>query len=220
MKKSEKKPHVRSIRDYLILFARIVFSLFLFAIVIISPLLIISTSRSFYQKNINEQCFSMISEKDCRDLQENARLFLKGDAALDSRYTAQEQSHFADVKKIMDFGKSLVFSLLFFIALYFAVLFFFDRKEIFAAMKLSGIMVCVFILLLLISISISFDSTFFLFHAILFPQGNWTFPFDFTIITVFPEQFFVHAAVVSFLMSLGTGLILLGTGHHFRKKDI
>jgi uncharacterized membrane protein len=94
--------------------------------------------------------------------------------------------------------------------MYFAVLYFFDRNEIFRTLKLAGILSIAFILLLLLSIIMSFQATFFLFHALIFPQGNWTFPFDSIIIIVFSEQFFVHAAFISILMSLGAGLFILG----------
>jgi integral membrane protein (TIGR01906 family) len=212
-KKIQKEDSKKHFMDYLIYFPRIIFSVFIVLIVFISPLLIIAASKSFYQNNINENCFQMISEKDCKDLQMNAFNFLKGKETLDDRYSSQEKNHFYDVKLIIDFAKALILGLIIFVMMYFAVLFFFDKSEIFRTLKLAGIMSVSFILLLLVAITINFNATFFLFHALIFPQGNWTFPFDSTIITVFSEQFFVHAAVISFILSLGAGLLILGIGY-------
>jgi integral membrane protein (TIGR01906 family) len=207
--KDEKKSFV----DYLIYFPRIVFSIFILLIIFISPLLMIAGSKSFYDNNLNENCFQMISEKDCKELQMNAFNFLKGKETLDDRYSMNEKSHFMDVKIIMDFAKALISALLIFVIIYFIILYFFDKSEIFRTLKLAGLLSVSFIFILLLAILINFNSTFFLFHAIIFPQGNWSFPFDSTIITVFSEQFFVHAAMISFILSLGAGLILLGVGY-------
>jgi uncharacterized membrane protein len=106
-----------------------------------------------------------------------------------------------------------------FTAVYFILLFFLNKKEIFKTLRLAGWISISFIVLLLILITISFNGSFLFFHALIFPQGNWTFPFDSTIIVVFSEGFFVHAAFVSFIFSLGAGLILLGAGYLGIKKS-
>jgi integral membrane protein (TIGR01906 family) len=218
-KKIQKENSKKSFTDYLIYFPRIVFSIFIVLVIFISPLLLIAGSKSFYQNNLNENCFSMISEKDCKDLQMNAFNFLKGKEKLDDRYSVQEKSHFADVKIILDFAGALISALMVFIIIYFIIFYFFDKAEIFRTLKLAGIFSVSFILLLLIAIAINFNATFFLFHELIFPQGNWSFPFDSTIITVFSENFFVHAAVISFILSLGMGLTIFGIGYkiNYRK---
>lgn len=218
VKKNQNKDAKKSFSDYLIYVPRIIFSIFIVLIIFISPLIMIAGSKSFYQNNMNVNCFSMISEKDCKDLQMNAFNYLKGKEKLDNRYSVQEQSHFSDVRIILDFAKQLVSVLAIFTIIYFIIFYFFDKAEIFRTLKLAGIISVSFILLLLIAIAINFNATFFLFHALIFPQGNWTFPFDSTIIVVFSEQFFVHAAVISFILSLGAGLVVLGIGYKMLNK--
>jgi integral membrane protein (TIGR01906 family) len=213
IKKAKAKTKSSSVNK-LIYVPRSVLALFVVAIIFISPLVIIAGSKSFYLRQLGKSdCYSMISEKDCTDLSMNALNYLKSGAPLDSRYTEREQSHFADVKNILDGAKSFLLFAVIVAAFYFVFLFFRSRQEIFRVLKLAGWMAFSFMALLLLLITISFNGTFFFFHALLFPRGNWTFPFDYTIITVFPEQFFVHAAFVSFLLSLGAGLILLGVGY-------
>jgi integral membrane protein (TIGR01906 family) len=207
----------KTLGEYLVFFPRIIFAIFLTAIIFISPLLFIAGSKSFYVNNQNEECYEMISEKDCNDLLMSAFNYLNKNEPLDSRYSPREQSHFEDVKVILNFAKQLVFVLLIFLGIYFTIMNINNKSEIFKTLRLAGIISISFMLLLLIGIIFSFSSTFFLFHALLFPQGNWTFPFDFTILIIFPEQFFVHAAFVSFLLSLGIGLAILGFSHLHKK---
>ncbi|MGV8162690.1 MAG: DUF1461 domain-containing protein [Candidatus Nanoarchaeia archaeon] len=201
-----------------LIFPRIIISLFILIIVLALPLIIISGSESFYKNRLeNSDCYAMISEHDCIDLSMNALNYLKGKEALDERYSEQEQSHFADVKVILDFTKALVVALFIFVLAYFALFFYLDKEEIFKTLKLAGWMIIIVLVFLLVMISLGFQNTFFLFHALLFPQGNWTFPFDYTIIVVFSEEFFIRAAFTSFLFSLGTGAIILGMSY-LKKK--
>ena len=193
MKNFEEKKHK------LLLFPRIIISLFILIIVLAVPLVFISSS-------------------ECFDLALNALNFLKGKTTLDSRYSNQEQSHFSDVKIIFDFTKALVFVLFIFVVIYLALFFMLDKKEIFRTLKLAGWMIIIFLGLLLLLMMLSFQGIFFFFHELLFPQGNWTFPFDSTIITVFSESFFVHAAFTSVVLSLGVGLVILGMSYFLSKK--
>ncbi|MGV8169567.1 MAG: DUF1461 domain-containing protein [Candidatus Nanoarchaeia archaeon] len=214
----KKEKQSKNWRNRLIIFPRVVISIFILIIVLALPIIIISGSESFYKNRLEKSnCYEMISAHDCIDLSMNALNFLKGKETLDARYSAREQSHFQDVKLILDFAKALVAVLFVFVLAYFVLFFVIDKTEMFKTLKLAGWMIIIFFALMLIAITISFNGTFFLFHALLFPQGNWTFPFDFTILTVFPESFFVHAAFTSFLFSLGAGAIILGFG--LKKKN-
>ncbi len=206
-------------KSKLIIFPRVVISLFILIIVLALPLIIISGSKSFYMHRLAENdCYSMISEKDCVDLSMNVLNYLKGQGELDSRYSSSEQSHFRDVKHVLDFAKALALGLSFFVLMYLTLFFVLDKSEIYRLLRLSGIMIISFFSLLLITIAISFNGVFYLFHALLFPQGNWMFLFNSVIIIVFSEGFFVKAAIASFLFSLGTGIILLGVGLLGKKK--
>jgi integral membrane protein (TIGR01906 family) len=194
------------------IFPRSVFALFILIIVLTLPLIIISSSASFYKHRLQESdCYLVMSEKDCTDLSINVLNYLKGKESLDSRYSDVEQSHFADVKNVLDFAKILVLGLSFFVLAYILLFLFLDKLEIWRTFKLAGLMTIIFFALILLMMMFSFEKVFFLFHGLLFPQGNWMFPFDSTIIVVFSEGFFVRAAFTSFLFSLGAGFLLLGS---------
>jgi uncharacterized membrane protein len=215
----ESRTPVIEEKNKLIIFPRIIFSIFILIVVFILPLILISGSRSFYLHQLEKNdCYSMISKKDCIDLSMNALNYLKSGTPLDARYSSQERSHFTDVKGILDVAKALVFVLVVFIVVYLILLFFLNKQEIFKTLRLSGWIIISFMALLLTLITISFNGSFFFFHALLFPQGNWTFPFDSTIIVVFSEGFFVRAAFVSFILSLGVGVSILGISFLRKKK--
>lgn len=61
---------------------------------------------------------------------------------------------------------------------------------------------CLFLLLLAIS-SIWWEELFTLFHQVMFPQGNWSFPLDSTLITLFPVRFWQISAAVWAVIWLG-----------------
>ena len=61
----------------------------------------------------------------------SARNYLLGKEALDPRYSEREQSHFSDVKIILDFTKALVLILFIFVFIYFTLFFMLNKNEIF-----------------------------------------------------------------------------------------
>jgi len=81
------------------------------------------------------------------------------------------------------------------------------------------------ILVILFVLSLNFPAFFEAFHKILFPQGNYSFPFYYLLIKLFPEAFFnefakkmlFHVLIISLiLLTLGTSpaLTLRNAGRH------
>ena len=66
--------------------------------------------------------------------------------------------------------------------------------------------------IILALLSLSFSTTFILFHKIFFPQGNWQFPAESTLIRLFPQQFFLDAFLRIVLRAGFFGLLLLIMG--------
>lgn len=74
--------------------------------------------------------------------------------------------------------------------------------------------------LLLSLLALGFTANFIFFHRIFFPQGNWQFPADSTLIKLFPEQFFQDAFMTILYHTCFFGLLLLFLGitlRHARK---
>ena len=65
-----------------------------------------------------------------------------------------------------------------------------------------------FVVIGLIAIITPFDAVFRIFHLVFFPQGNWTFPADSTLISFYPQEFFAWYAVSWFCYALLTALVL------------
>jgi uncharacterized membrane protein len=80
-----------------------------------------------------------------------------------------------------------------------------------------GVISIAFLVILLLMSIFYFDLLFMLMHLILFPQGNWMFPVDSLLITLFPEQFFFNMALRIFIFALFQSAIFLGIGIWLRK---
>ena len=83
-------------------------------------------------------------------------------------------------------------------------------------LKLAGI-IAASALALLFVLSLNFDWFFTNFHYIFFPQGNWQFPADSLLITMFPADFFRSFVLKMFFHALVGSLILyfIGTSKNF-----
>lgn len=71
---------------------------------------------------------------------------------------------------------------------------------------------------------LSFQKTFVLFHAVLFPQGGWLFPPDSTLIQLYPERFFQSFGLrfglrllFATILTVVVGLAVRVTGHAGKK---
>lgn len=144
--------------------------------------------------------------------------FLKGKEEL-KYFSAEEQSHMRDVGRIFHamsiaYYASLVVFVICVIGLY-AVC----RRNLFDAMRRvasvvvygSCTVLCIFIALLFGTL-FSFDALFSSMHLVLFPQGNFTFDSTSLLITLFPQQFFIDAALRIFLYACIQSLLLLALG--------
>lgn len=71
--------------------------------------------------------------------------------------------------------------------------------------------------LLLILLALNFSWSFTIFHEIFFPNGNWQFPRESTLIMLLPEQFFQDAFIAILLRTGFFGILLLFLGLALRK---
>ena len=91
--------------------------------------------------------------------------------------------------------------------LYFLDKRFFVRR--FSYSLLFGGLLTIIITIVVAVSSVKFDYLFRQFHLVFFPQGNWMFPSDYSLIMLFPKSFFFDGFVVVLLFSLIQGFVLL-----------
>lgn len=127
------------------------------------------------------------------------QLFLAfaGLAEIPALFNTEEASHMQDVAQLIRAGALL------FVAI--TAIFVYCFRKMPSITRGGFYLLCI---LFALAIIISFDSLFMLFHLFLFPQGNWTFPADSTIIRTYPFEFFFWYAISisSYAFFLGLAL--------------
>lgn len=120
-------------------------------------------------------------------------------AEMPAIFTAGEQAHLEDVRQLLSYAYYILELLI--VAVTFCML---DnwRKVI----KWGSALL---VLLLLLAIAAPFDTFFTNFHKIFFPQGNWMFATDSTLITFYPTVFFTNFAIAIALNSLVAALAFI-----------
>jgi integral membrane protein (TIGR01906 family) len=139
-------------------------------------------------------------------------------------FTQAEKSHLLDVKNLISGLKNTTFLL---IAVLFSLkvisLLFFRKlflKNLGIFTIISGA-ASIILGLLLAVLALNFEWAFLNFHHLLFPQGNWMFPMDSTLIRLFPAQTFLDFFTTILLRGLILSLLLTLLGIallFFRKK--
>ncbi len=76
----------------------------------------------------------------------------------------------------------------------------------------------IFAILFITIIIINFNLTFTYFHYLLFPQGNWQFPYDSKLITTFPESFFNTITILIAIVTILLQLIAPTTNYIIKRK--
>lgn len=125
-----------------------------------------------------------------------------------------EQSHMMDVRRVLN-GFRVIFAVLIMLVLlqlYLIVrLQTTSKKNKSCALRRSllwgGVGALALAALLALSSLIDFTSFWTAFHLVLFPQGNWQFPYTSALITLFPEQFFEAYAQQVLLATTAYGLL-------------
>ena len=114
--------------------------------------------------------------------------FFSSDVDAIDYFTEEEMQHLHDVRLLLSNLRVVVCVNLFLILICF---YFFVTKKRFDTIALGFIFVLP-LTLLMILFMINFDNSFILFHRLFFPQGNWQFPVDSTLIKLFPQDFFLN----------------------------
>ena len=166
----------------------------------------------------------------------NVYEFLVYQKQLDSAFTINEASHMHDVRILFNAFRFLSFIFLSLIFVYVYLIFKISNSKNKRRGNFSGKYVLVelsiflkklkysifislgFFVFLLFFVLFNFSSSFTMFHFIFFPQGNWIFPFDSLLISLFPQYFFMGVAKKIFLLSLIVISSILVFVFFFEKK--
>lgn len=118
--------------------------------------------------------------------------FLHGNAQTNlAKLTTNEASHIQDVRTLLCAAAILLIISLIAMILLCRVI---PRKQL-ATIILSPFLAISISLFPLLATLKNFDKAFILFHKLLFPQGNYSFPYSSQLIRTYPEQFFATMVI-------------------------
>lgn len=222
-------------RQYIPKFLVVIASFFLFLIIILGSFSLMFNYKSFYyseyeKNNVYENVAVMNninsteSKEYVMNITENMFKFFKGKEEL-KHFSEKETSHMQDVKFVVSAMNFIYFSsALFFILIFFIIYFLSKPDKLLFIDKLSKIIyygsvaaLAILILIFLWAI-FSFDTLFYLMHLVFFSQGNWMFPTDSLLITLFPESFFFDMSLRIFIYAIFQSGIFFLIGYWLRKQ--
>lgn len=189
-------------------------SLLFLIISIFGILQIFSFSLNFYKDQFRPV---EISESKILNV-ENVYGFLQDKNPINIDFTKSEYEHLDDVKIIFNLVY-LVFRISLFLLVGLSIfLIFISKYSIILNWLIFWSLVSLSLMLLLISfIVLDFGSAFNLFHELLFPQWNRSFPEESLLIQLFPESFFVSISRYIFLSISGVSAFVMLTSLLLKK---
>lgn len=188
---------------------------FFIAINLLSIIVLVNTHRIIFNKNVYYNQFNKLNVYDNFKDNETPKLiinstigFFRSESELSNVFTKNESSHMHDVKSLINKLRYFALVNLIVIILCLILLIKLEKLSVFR-MSLSMLLPLTLLSLLLI---FWFNKSFVLFHNLFFPQGNWQFPVDSTLIRLFPEMFFFNLAKIIIIRSLiiSFGLTIIG----------
>ena len=162
---------------------RILVGITLFLFILLGPIILLGNTQSTYLLfSSSEEMQEIIS-------------FLFSEGRLSS-FDELESSHMEDVKFLLEVGKwFFVFSVL-------ILFFYFYNVKDNLLLKRVGALGLGFGFVTIIIAIFNFGFAFKIFHEVLFPQGNWMFPYNSLIIQIFPQEIFFKLGIVCIVLSL------------------
>jgi len=165
--------------------------IFLFFLMLVSSLAIIAINCSFVEDSYR-LANPGISERFAEDI----TLFLRGEKERIHYLDQKEIEHLYDVREVMRVIIPVASVILLLSSLSIVLLVekgFLGKKGITQGFLIACLLLAVFLAAVMVSFTCSFE----LFHVILFPEGNYTFPYYSMLIISLPESFFINFFLVS-----------------------
>ncbi len=143
---------------------------------------------------VSDPAFTYHSLKNPEAIEPTKQLFkyFEGRAEMPEIFNAEERSHLADVKHVLNYA--------YYLLEFFAIVLIFCMMDNWKKIIKYGTLLL--LALLLFAYFIPFEAFFTYFHKIVFPQGNWQFPADSTLIQFYPGTFFALYAIAIAVNSL------------------
>ncbi len=125
-------------------------------------------------------------------------------------YTPSEVSHLQDVKKVIDIA-SMVWYVICGLSIAFIIWMLVTKSwaQIRHSFFWGAVLTIVLMIILVIFMVLSFNTLFEGFHAIFFPQGNWTFSATSGLIRLFPLPLWVNAFILISVYALLVSILLV-----------
>ncbi|MFH1211541.1 MAG: DUF1461 domain-containing protein [Candidatus Woesearchaeota archaeon] len=189
-------------------------------IIITSPFLAIMACKAFYLGQYEKNnLYSRIEKQDAEEITEDIINGLLDKEKIGSiqtpLITREEKQHLYDVSVIAEKLRTAVIFLAIIILLSLSILIkkqLFSEKTIARTILMSGTISLLLIILLAAISMASFQESFESFHRIFFPQGNYSFPADSLLITLFPQEFFRAASMYSAATAALLSLLCIAIG--------
>lgn len=191
-------------------------------IILTATLLTALNKNNLQDKMQKAGSYKTLGQEKAEHLLDNTLNFLNNEEPLTNNFTQKEQSHMKDVKNIFNAIRWIELTTFILIIIISARLITKKQtKQLIKSIKQSTTIILLTATTILLLILLNFQQTFNLFHKIFFPQGNWAFPYNSTLITLFPQEFFVSISTQIFLLIIGISITLLGASillSHPKKK--
>lgn len=172
----------------------------------------------FYKKEFSKNnVYEKINNAD--DISKSLIGFFRDENKLPDVFDAKEKSHLGDVKDLIKNIQTLfMFLSLVNITLLSLLLFYSSTlKDLSKVGIYSGIFGLVLPTFFMI---FKFSDLFVKFHLVFFPQGNWQFPVNSTLIMLFPGQFFYDAIISIIITSVVFAFVFLLIGVFFCRERV
>lgn len=165
-------------------------------------------SQDFYKKEfVKNKVYEKINDAD--RISKELIGFYKNNNKIPEIFDESEKSHLNDVKDLINKGEILLRMLSLVNILLLSFILFKKENELSKIMILSSISGMIVIIPF---IFLNFSGLFNRFHLIFFPQGNWQFSVNSSLIQLFPEAFFYDAAANILIIAAITFIIIMVFG--------
>ncbi len=178
-------------------------------ILFLSPIIYLSTSTSFYQKEINNpNVLQNINKTQAQEISNQVILYLKGETELEESLVGTDaKQHMKDVKSLRNISKYFLYSLI----LLFIIGIVITKNHKILIFGSIATLILNFILFLISKISFTFAFT--KFHELFFRNSLWKLnPETDALVRVFSEQFFIDFLYEVVLLSTIFALFLCALG--------
>jgi len=187
--------------------------------ILVTSFYLVYYNTSFYEENFESLAYPNLGEEKTNNIFNDLKEYLDKDkfgynrVHLLSEFTESEQSHMQDVKRIIDF-----ICILYIVSIIvLVILFYYSRNVMAKALTFGAIASLAFVVVIGLASLFNFSDFWTLFHKVLFPQGNWAFPIDSLLKTLFPDNFFKEFALKISLITIIFSSAILTIKYNLKK---